>query len=1060
MKQQLKKQKVGLYLKMLLFLLFLFYSTKINAQTTVNGTVSDENGESLIGVSVAIKGSSTGTFTDSEGMYAIAAPENATLVFNYLGMTPVEEKVNNRRIINVIMSADGKELDELVVIGYGTVKKRDLTGSVSSVKAVDLDLTASTSIGHALKGKAAGLSIVQNSAQPGGGLDILIRGAGSVNAGNKPLYIVDGFPIAQLDPLGSDNTRLDPGTQSVLNFINPNDIASIEVLKDASATAIYGARAANGVVLITTKRGSEGKTAVNYGFSYGVQKHADTFDVYNLKEWMVAKNTASWDFWMFENEVYPYGIRSLEEAMSSPKGGVAYKLPYTDTQISNAGEGTDWVDLITRTGSIQQHNVSVQGGSNQTKFLLSFNYLDQQGIVKNSGLQRYTGKINLDHTMNKYISMGANLIASRVDNNNRALGDGKWEYSGLLRAAVQMGPHIEAVDENGYYPINPMLPTQPNPYSLLNVADEGRMDRVLGNAFLTITPLEGLSLKFNAGMDMAYQKRNTYMPKSTLWGEIFNGYATMSRGENEQYLLEATANYQKTINMIHRIGLLAGTSYEKFINTSHYQEGKDFITDAFKWNSMQSATGETQLSSSGGEDKMQSFFARANYTLMDRYLLTATFRADGASVFAENHKWGYFPSVALAWNVSEENFMENIRTTLSMLKWRVSYGQTGNSDIGANAFAAYYASPAWNNVDKSKVIGVFQNRLNNPDLKWETTTELNIGLDLAFFGGKVSGTFEYYNRVISDLLNYKALNAYQEISQVIANIGKTQSRGFEVTINTKNITTKDFTWATDFTYSTYKDRWKERTDDWKPTVYQNTTDPVRAIYSRIGERILQVGETPPSSQPDLKPGQIVIKDIDGYLRDSNGDPMVENGRFLRTGEPDGIIDDADMKLLGTTDPGFIMGLSNRFRYKNLDFSFDFNGLFDRIMMDPTYMELGASADGIAQYGYNGLKVLDKRWMPENPSTTVPSSFYGWSNYGYGDWFYQKAWFIRLQSVALGYTFPLSPSMKKVFSSLRLYVDANNLCLFTPYSGLDPETDVYAAAYPNARTFTIGVDIRF
>ncbi len=1055
MKHFLKKMREAL-----LFLFFLFFSMGMMAQSTVSGTISDENGEPLVGVNVSIKGTTKGVVTDLDGVYSINAPGNAVISFTYLGMMPAEMEVKNRKVIDVVMKKDKTELDEVVVIGYGTVKKRDLTGSVSSVKASDIDLTSSASIGHALKGKAAGLSVIQNSAQPGGGLEMYVRGAGSVNASNKPLYVVDGFPIAQLDPLGSNNDRLDPGTQGVLNFINPNDIASIEVLKDASATAIYGSRAANGVVLITTKRGSEGKTVVDFGASFGIQKHSNIFDVYNLQDWMKAKNKASWDFWMYENTVTPYGTRSLEEAMASPKGGLAYKLPYTDTQISNAGEGTDWVDLVTRTGSIEQYNLSVQGGNKQTKFITSLNYFDQQGIIKNSGLQRYTGKVNLEHTINNHVKMGVNLLASRVNNNNRALGDEKWEKSGILRAAVQMGPHIEAIDGDGNYPINPLLPTQPNPYSLLNVDDQSRTDRLLGNAYVMVEPLEGLSFKLNAGADLAYQSRNTYMPKSTLWGERYKGYGTISQGNNEQYLFEGTANYMKTINTIHRIGVLAGVSTEKFINSNHYLENKDFITDAFKWNNMESGVGVKGVSSSGGENVMQSFFTRLNYTLLERYLLTVTFRADGASVFADNHKWGYFPSFAVGWNMAEENFMERYRSVLSLCKLRLSYGQTGNSDIGGNAFAAYTASPAWNAVDKSKIIGVFQSRLNNPDLKWETTTEFNIGLDVALFQGKVSGTFEFYNRFISDLLNDKYLNTYHDISKVMANIGKTQSRGFEATINLKTITNKDFSWFTDFTFSTYKDRWKERTDDWKPTVYQNVDDPIRSIYSRVADRILQIGETPPASQPDLKPGQIVIKDVDGYLRDSNGDSVVKNGRFVRTGEPDGIIDDADYQLLGTTDPGFIMGLNNRFHWKNFDFSFDLNGLFDRIMVDPTYMELGTTAEPIAQYGYNGLRILDKQWTPENPSTKYPSSFYTRSNYGYGDWFYQKAWFIRLQSVMLGYTFPTSPAMKKICSNLRVYVDLNNLYVFTPYTGLDPETDAYTAAYPNARTFTIGLDIRF
>ena len=1056
--------------KTLLFLFFLFFTTKIAAQTMVSGTVTDEKNEPLIGVSVSVKGTSTGVITDVDGAYSLNAPGNAMLTFNYVGMKSVEESVKNRTTINVVMSEDKTALDEVVVIGYGTVKKRDLTGAVSSVKTSDIDLTASTSIAEALKGKAAGMSVISNSAQPGGGLDILVRGAGSVNASNKPLYVVDGVPIAQLDPLTSYyNTKMDPGTQDALNFINPNDIASIEILKDASATAIYGARAGHGVVLITTKRGAEGKTTVSYDASYGIQKDANTYDVYNLPEWMNAKNKASWDVWMFNNGVTPYGTRSLEDAIASPANGVAYQLPYTDTQISNAGQGTDWVNLISRTGYIQQHNISVQGGNKQTQFLAALNYFDQQGIIKNSGLQRYTGKVNLDHAINNIFKIGVNVIASRTDNNNVALGNQPYENSGLLRAAVQMGPQIEAIDANGNYPINPLLPTQPNPYSLLTMTDQSRMDRFVGNAYVQVQPLTGLTIKLNAGTDIAYQSRNTYMPTTTLWGSIFDGYATINQSSNNQYLLEGTANYLKTFNDIHSIGILVGASEEKFVNSSNYMENKGFITDAFLWNNMGSGVGSKNMNSSGSENKMRSFFARLNYTLMDRYLLTATIRADGASVFAANHKWGYFPSVAAAWNISEENFMERIRPVLSLAKLRIGYGQTGNSGIGtggtnstidANANAAYGASPAWNNQDKSQVVGVFQTRLANPDLKWETTTELNLGLDVALFKGRISGTFDVYRRVISDLLNDKSLNAYLPISYVIANIGKTQSKGFEATINTKNFVGKNFDWSTDFTFSAYRDRWLERTPDWKPAVYENADDPLRPIYTRIADHIMQIGETPPAAEPYLLPGQLVIRDLSGYAKDENGNPLVVNGKFVRTGQPDGVIDDADMQLIGTTDPGYILGMNNRFRWKNFDISFDLNSLLDRIMQDPTYLEFGTTAEPIAQYGYNGLRILDKIWMPDNPSTKYPSSFYTHSIDGYGNWFYQQAWFIRLQSVTIGYTVPMTPGMKKVFSSLRIYIDANNLYCFTPYTGLDPETDVYSAAYPNARTYTAGISIRF
>jgi len=1031
-----------------------------SGQNKITGSVSDEKGEPIIGAAVIESTTKKGTITDVNGQFSLETPKTGQLKVSYIGFENQLIDISGKSSLRIALKETSKNLDEVVVIGYGTVKKRDLTGAVSSIKSSDMNIVASSSIGSALIGKAAGLSITQNSAQPGGGLDILIRGAGSINASNSPLYIVDGFPIATLDQPGSGNERLDAGTQSILNFVNPNDIASVEVLKDASATAIYGARAAHGVVLITTKRGNVGRTVVSYNVTYAIQKHSNIFDVYNLKEWMTAKNNSTWDTWMWENQVTPYGSRSLETAMSSPKNGVKYTLPYTDSQISDAGVGTDWVGLITRIGSIEQHNVSIQSGTEQTKFMASLNYFDNKGIIKNSEMKRYTGKINLDQTISKYFKMGINIIASRIDNANTPLGAAQWEKSGLLRAAVQMGPQIQAIDADGNYPINPMLPTQPNPYSLLTVQDNGLMDRFLANANVIAEPIKGLTLKFNVGTDIAYQSRKTYMPKTTLFGGESRGIATINQSLNEQYLMEGTANYTTKINEIHQIGVLLGASTEDFKVNGHNLGNNDFLTDAFAWNNLNAGAGTKIVGSSGNENSMISYFTRINYTLLDRYLFTATLRADGASVFAKNNKWGYFPSVAVGWNLVDESFMSFAKPAISMFKLRVSYGQTGNSSIGSNAFASYSAAPAWNTVDNLPLIGVFQARLENPDLKWETTTELNLGLDVSVFDGKVSGSFEYYNRVISDLLNYKPLNAYHDLSLVMANIGKTQGRGFEATINTKNITHKDFTWTTDFVFSLYRDRWLERTSDWKPTVYENPNDPIRAIYSRIATGILQAGDPVPAAQPDLKPGQLIIKDINGYKRDENGDPVVENGRFILLGKPDGIIDDADTRLMGTSDPGYIAGITNHFRIKDFDFSFSFNGLFDRVMMDPTYMAYGSTADGISQYGYNGLRILDKRWMPDKPSTIYPSSFYGWSNYGYGDWFYQKAWFVRLQNITLGYTLPAIPALKNIISSFRVYVDVNNVFVITPYTGLDPETDAYAAAYPNARTFTFGIDVKF
>ena len=1026
----------------------------------ISGVVKDVVGDPLIGVSVLVKGGTKGTSTDYNGFYTISAPADGTLVFSYVGMDTQEVKIGGSKKLDVTMTENGNYIDEVVVIGYGTVKKRDLTGSVSSVKSDDLNLAVAPSVAHALQGKAAGLVISQNSAQPGGGLDIRVRGEGSINGSKTPLYVVDGFPITELEQPSTTNERMVAGTQSVLNFINPADIESIEVLKEA--TAIYGSRAANGVVLITTKRGKEGRTVVSYSGSYSIQQYTDNYDVYNLKEWMNAMNTATWDLWMYENNVYPYGDRTLQEAIDSPKNGVAYKLSFTDKQIAAAGEGTDWLDLITRNGSVQQHNVSVQGGSKNTNFMMSLNYYDNRGIIENSGMKRYSAKINVDQVINKYFKTGVNITASRIANDNTQLGAEEYEKSGMIRAAVQMNPNIPAQDEDGNYPVNPQLPTQPNPASLLLNTDKGLMDRILANAYVTYEPIKDLVFKFSMGMDRAHQSRKTYMPKETLFGGLSDGIATISENDSEKYLIETTGSYMKEFNRNHRINAVVGWSAE--FNKDYYVSAGNngFITDAFLWNSLQSGEGTKQVASGGSENKIYSAFARVGYTFMDRYLLTATFRADGASVFARNHKWGYFPSVALAWNMAEEPFMEPARSVVSMLKPRVSYGTVGNATgVTNNAFAAYYAQLAYNKQDNSQQTGVFLGRLENPDLKWETTKEFNVGLDFALFDGRIGGTFEFFERRITDLLTDKPLNTYHDLTFVSANIGTTGGRGFEFTLNTKNIVTKDFSWFSDITFSRVKNWWVEHTTDWKPSVYEGDNDPIRAIYSRKAIGIMQEGDEAPAAQPDLKPGQLIIEDLNGYLRDpETGDPVVRNGRFVLTGKPDGIIDDADNRLLGSSDPGFTIGFNNTFRYKGFDLNFNFYGSFDRVMMDPTRMAYGVSAWGMAQYGYNGLRCLDDRWMPDNPSTKNPSSFFSGSTYGYGDWFYEDAWYIRLQNITLGYTVPSTATTRKIFQNMRFHVDVNNVFVITPYGGLDPETDSYAAAYPNARTFTVGVDIKF
>jgi len=1055
--EKISKEKV--FTKLETLSSYKFINQSQQDQITIVGIVTDEADQPMPGASVVVKGTTIGAVTGFNGEFSIKVPADATtLVFSFIGYVEQEVTIDNRNSIDVKLLPDTTSLDEVVIVGYGTQRKKDVAGAISTVKSEDLVLSSTPSIAHVLRGKAAGLQIVQNSAQPGGGLDILIRGAASINASNQPLVVIDGFPITDFQQPGTGN-RYDGGTQGILNSFNPNDIESVAVLKDASATSIYGARAANGVILITTKKGKTGKVQVDYSSSFSYQAYNDSFDVLNLPEWMQLRNDAARENWEFVNRVFPYSDRTLEEAIADPVNGIPFSRFYSDEQIRNAGQGTDWLSLVTRDGSIQQHNLSVRGGTESTKYFLSGNLYEHKGVIKNSGFDRASLRFNLDQKINKFISFGMNMSMSRINNQNSQLGGDQFENSGIIRSALQYGPHIEAIDQFGNYPINPDNALEPNPFSLLTVSDEGVIDRTLTNFFLELKPITGLTARFQGGIDQGNSSRNTYLPRTTLWGALENGRASIATQKKNDKLFDFTLNYTNIIGDDHSLNVLLGYSQQKFEIEGASVGNSDFITDAFLWNNMNAGAGTKVVSSTKSENNFISYFGRLNYVYKDRYILTTTLRRDGASVFAKNNKYGLFPSVAIGWNVAEEPFMNNISDKISQLKFRVGYGETGNADIGGSAFAAYFAQPAYLNPDESILIGVFSSRLENPDLKWETTKETNFGLDFELYSGRVSGSIEVYNKEISDLLTLKPINSYNEVNTVWANIGKTQSKGVEFTLNTLNVNNEDFKWRSTLTYSKFDDRWKERAPDWKPRIYESVDDPIRAQFSYLSDGIMQVGDVVPA-QPDLLPGQIKLKDVNGFSRDAFGDPVVdENGVFIPTGAPDGIIDEADIVLLGSSDPDFIAGFSNMISYKNFELNFHFNGMFGRKIVDQTDFALGVSAIGVATNGRNALASVNDRWTPENPSTTRPASHFGFSRYDSGDFFLQDAWFIRLQNVSLSYKLP-SKWVEKYLSSAAIKFDAQNLFVITPYDGVDPETDAYVAAYPNVKTFTIGIDLKF
>nr|WP_306434561.1 TonB-dependent receptor [Phocaeicola coprophilus] len=1034
-------------------------SQQTGAVKKVHGVVKDVNGEPIIGANVVVKGNpSNGTITDLNGNFNLSVTSNTTLQVSYIGYNTQELFVGKKTDFNIVLKEDTELLDEVVVVGYGTMKKKDLTGAVASVKMDDAPVGTVSTISHALAGKAAGLQVNTISAQPGSGSTFRIRGAASVNAGNDPLIIIDGFPVSPTDDSKIQTGKYDSGSSdNILASINPNDIESIEVLKDASSTAIYGARAGNGVIIITTKKGKTGAPKVTYSGTASVQTMAAKYEMLSAKDFMIQSNRYALEEWRRSNGIGVYGEKSEAEAATP------YTPYYTDAEIANPAYDTDWFKEITRTGFQTQHNLSVNGGTEMTKYLISGNFFKQNGVVKNNDMDRYTARVNVEQKVSKYVNLGVNMTLSRNTTNNVPLGAGQNENASIMVAAAQFSPILPVRDEEGEYVLNSQAAFLPNPVSLLEITDKTVKERMLGTAYVEIKPIEELTLKGNFGIDRNYQKHSVYMPKTTLYGQKTGGQANIAQYDKSDYLMELTANYSKRFGD-HNLNALVGYSFQRFTDESLSAGNSQFLIDGFLYNNLGAgAYPKPSVGSSASKSEMASFFGRINYSYKDRYLLTATMRADGASNFAKNNRWGYFPSVALGWRFTEEEFMQPLTSVLSNGKLRVSFGQTGNSNIG-NRVISYYSTGNNNEFGGTEQVGVYLSQMGNVDLKWETTTEWNVGVDLGFFKNRLNVTAEYFHKVVSDLLSERSLLGFQEVSTIAANIGETQSQGFELTINSTNFNTKNFGWNTDFTFSLYRDKWKTRDESWKPSAYSVYDSPIRYQYGYLSDGLIQPGETV-DWMPGAIPGQVKIKDINGYVYNEDGSVKVDqHGIPLKSGKPDGKLDDADKVIYESSDPGYLLGLNNTFRWKNFDLNIYFYGQFD-LLNSGSYKDLwltGASGmTGIVNMyrGYNMPVSAKDVWTSDNQSAVRPGYFQDKSTWGIGDYYLQKSWFVRCRNITLGYTIPVNQG-RNILSNVRVYFDVNNPFTITPYDGLDLETDNSVWAYPNVRSFSLGVDITF
>ncbi len=1002
------------------------------AQTTVNGTVTDqEDNASLPGVNVLVKGSNVGTVTDIEGNYSLTVPAGSgTLTFSSVGYQTMEEEINGRRTISINLTPDLQSLSEVVVVGYGTVKKSDLTGSVASIAGESVKEFPVASVDQAIQARAPGVQVTQASAAPGGGVSVRIRGSNSINSGSEPLYVVDGFPIYP------DNSAYGVGGSrqptNIMSTINPNDIQSIEILKDASATSIYGSRGSNGVVLITTKRGTAGDGRIEYDGSASLQTIANPINVLNGSEFATYLNT-------------------LEQS----QGGAAI---YSQAEIDAIGEGTNWLDEVTRPGSINSHQLGFSGGSDKMRYAITGNYFNNQGILKNTDFSRYGIRLNLDNNaLNDRLTINSSWSFNRTNSNNAPTDQGG--PGGIIITALGLDPTVPVRNTDGTYGLasyDGRFSTNPL-QELENVTDQDVFNRVLGNTGFTFDILEGLSFKTSIGADVLNASRTTFFPvgESRL-GRDRAGELTKASRNSINILNENILSYNKQFNENHRVDVVAGYTFQKEVN-----EGMSATNRGLSASSVDQATlgGGTDIQipfSNRREWLLKSFLGRVNYNLMERYLLTFSFRRDGSSRFGAANKWANFPSVALGWRVVEENFFQNsaLVDAISDLKVRASWGITGNSEIPVYNSQANLRE--YNYVfGGGLVLGLADERLSNPDLKWESTQMLNLGLDISLLQNRLNLTADYFYNTTEDLLLFVTIPSSLGFESVLKNSGSLKNTGLELSMNYIAIDRQDLRWDISGNISFLRN---EITDLGSSTPFFSSStsghlgidgswvEAGNPIGVWRGYRYLGLFQ----SQEEIDNNPSRSGDQPGYPRyqDTSGDNEITPDDYVITGDP---------------NPDFTWGLTSTLNFKNFDFTLFLRGVQGNEIRNLQMSELGDGVQKINQIA----SILSDSWTPQNPGASRPviNGNRDFANsYRDSDYFIEDGSFVRVQNVSLGYTLPTTNFIRRA----RIYVSAQNPLLFTNYTGFDPEVnnrgqnnlnrgDDYDA-YPRARTFTLGVNL--
>lgn len=989
----------------LFFVLFLLSSTLAFAQNRVTGVVTDKTGEPLIGVNVLEKGTTNGTVTDIDGKFAVNMPQGKTLVFSFIGFVTQEIKVTSN-VVNVVLSEDTKTLDEVVVIGYGSMTRKDVTSSITTVKAEDLNVGVYTSPAQLLQGKVPGLTIA-NTSDPNGSPSISLRGASSLRSGEamEPYYVIDGVPGVSL------------------SLVAPEDIESIDVLRDASATAIYGSKAANGVIIVTTKKGNKnGKTNVSYSGYVAWDKTMKTLDM------------------MTADEVLAYA-----DANDLDLSG------YYD--VNNPAD-TDWQSEVLRTGFSHNHNISINGGNEKTSYNASLNFLERQGTVRGTGMDRLTARSFLQtKAFDDRLDISISLNGSISNNEN---GPANNEGRSALDAMNYYLPLNPVKNEDGTW-YGRTTSQYYNPASLINEDRYETTQKLLqGVAKATLHICDGLDWNLNLSyQNEQYLYNNYHSSKSQIVDYASrNGQAERSTAENIKKQMETYINWDHTFNDVHKVGVMLGYSWEQADNNNGFGLiAYNFYNDALSYYNMALANSVSMDDISNINSgyllstlRMISYYGRINYSYKSKYLLQATLRRDGSSAFGVNNRWGTFPSVSASWRIIEEDFMKE-QDVFDDLKFRVGYGVSGNS-LGFDAFYSrqVYGSTGWftsADGDNYRVLGATRNA--NPDLKWEKTAMLNVGLDFGFFNNRLSGTVEYYDKRTSDLIyNYRVSTLLYPYSEMWANVGDISNKGVEITINAVPVQTKDFTWSTTLNLSHNKNKVESMSNSEYTVNFIDMADPNINSYS--GQHVQRLMEGAPI-------GQFYLWEWAGY--DENGMSIFndydEEGNLVGTTDAP---DDGDRRMAGSAQPKLTYGWNNDLTWKKWTLSAFFQGVAGNKIFNATRATY-SDPSLLSSFGKNILSEVATEQHANDSRAQAPSTRY-----------LENGSYLRLSTLTLAYNFG---KLGNYVNNLRVYATCNNVFTLTGYKGIDPEVnlgglepgmDMRYSNYPRTRSFMVGVNMNF